>query len=156
MEQYIPKSALVAEITQKIKVLEAFVKNFDEISDKVEKAKNKIEALGDMLLFIETLEVKEVDLETEINKYISDYFFGSETIGFFAVRTYEEPNEMDMALCAKHFFELGIKSKSSYVGTPNIDDTLKEMGIDPDSKEANSFKNSYYKALDKFKKKKGI
>lgn len=63
MEEYIKKSALVAEITRKIKVLEAFVKNFDGISDKVEKAKNKIEALGDMLLFIESLEVKEVDLE---------------------------------------------------------------------------------------------
>ena len=61
----IDKDALVAEITQKIKVLEAFIKNFDGISDKVEKAKNKIEALGDVLLFIDTLEVKEVDYAPE-------------------------------------------------------------------------------------------
>ena len=59
----IDKDALVADITHKIKVLEAFVKNFDGISDKVEKAKNKIEALGDALSFIENLEVKDVDLE---------------------------------------------------------------------------------------------
>lgn len=59
MAQYISKDAVVAEITHKIKVLEAFIKNFNGISDKVEKAKNKIEALGDALLFIDTLEAKE-------------------------------------------------------------------------------------------------
>lgn len=48
------------------------------------------------------------DLEEEINKYISDNFFGSETMGFFAARTKEEPNDIDIALCAKHFFELGM------------------------------------------------
>lgn len=57
----IDKDALVAEITHKIKVLEVFVKNFNGISDKVEKAKNKIEALGDILLFVDTLEVKEIE-----------------------------------------------------------------------------------------------
>lgn len=61
MLHYIDKDALVTEITHKIKVLEAFIKNFDGISDKVEKAKNKIEALSDELLFLDTLEVKEVD-----------------------------------------------------------------------------------------------
>lgn len=66
MAQYISKDALVAEITHKIKVLEAFIKNFDGISDKVEKAKNKIDALGDVLLFINTLKVKEVELEKEM------------------------------------------------------------------------------------------
>ena len=58
----------------------------------------------------ENLEVKEVDLEKEINKYICDNFFGSETIGFYANRTKEEPNDQDIALCAKHFFELGLKA----------------------------------------------
>lgn len=53
-----------------------------------------------------TLEVKKVNLDKKINKYISDNFFGSETIGFFANRTKEEPNDQDIALCARHFFEL--------------------------------------------------
>lgn len=57
---------------------------------------------------LQYLEVKEVDIEKEINKYISDNFFGSETMGFFAARTKEEPNDIDMALCAKHFYELGL------------------------------------------------
>lgn len=63
-----------------------------------------------LVIFNDTLKVKEVDLEKEINKYISDNFFGSETIGFFANRTKEEPNDQDIALCAKHFFELGLKA----------------------------------------------
>ena len=57
----------------------------------------------------DTLEAKEVNLEEEINKYISDNFFGSQTLGFFANRTKEEPNDEDIALVAKHFFELGLK-----------------------------------------------
>lgn len=61
-----------------------------------------------ILSIIDTLEVKEIDLEKEINKYISDNFFGSETMGFFANRTKEEPNDQDIALCAKHFYELGM------------------------------------------------
>ena len=43
-----------------------------------------------------TLEVKKVNLEKKINKYISDNFFGSETIGFFANRTKEEPNDQEV------------------------------------------------------------
>ena len=61
--------------------------------------------------FLDTLEVKEVDCEREINDYISNNFFGSQTLGFFANRTKEEPNDQDIALCAKHFYELGIKTK---------------------------------------------
>ena len=58
-----------------------------------------------------TSKVKEVDLEKEINDYISNNFFGSQTLGFFANRTKEEPNDQDIALCAKHFYELGLKAK---------------------------------------------
>ena len=62
-----------------------------------------------LIILYGTLEVKNVSLEKKINKYISDNFFGSETIGFFANRTKEEPNDQDIALCARHFFELGMR-----------------------------------------------
>ena len=62
-----------------------------------------------LVILYGTLEVKKVNLDKKINKYISDNFFGSETIGFFANRTKEEPNDQDIALCAKHFFELGMR-----------------------------------------------
>ena len=87
MTQYIDKDSLVAEITHKIKVLEAFIKNFDGISDKVEKAKNKIEALGDALLFIENLEVKDPyeqcvqydSIKTGIQAHAETYSFNIES-----------------------------------------------------------------------------
>ena len=72
----------------------------------------KADAYRDVLVILYgTLEVKKVNLDKKINKYISDNFFGSETIGFFANRTKEEPNDQDIALCAKHFFELGLKAQ---------------------------------------------
>lgn len=104
MTQYIDKSALVAEI-ERLK------------SEHIKHTRNKFCAewscgvLDNILSFINTLEVKGVDLEREINKYISDNFFGSETIGFFANRTKEEPNDQDIALCAKHFFDLGLRAQ---------------------------------------------
>lgn len=61
--------------------------------------------------FLDTLEVKDINLEKEINDYISNNFFGSQTVGFFAKRTKEEPNDQDIALCAEYFFELGLKTK---------------------------------------------
>ena len=105
MVQYVDKSALVAEIK----------KRFDEYSSSILKhydacKEAKAQELGKILIILDTLDVKEVGLEKEINKYISDNFFGSETMGFFANRTEEEPNDQDIALCAKHFFELGIKA----------------------------------------------
>lgn len=104
MTQYIDKSALVAEI-ERLK------------SEHIKHTRNKFCAewscgvLDNILSFINTLEVKGVDLEREINKYISDNFFGSETIGFFANKTKEEPNDQDIALCAKHFFDLGLRAQ---------------------------------------------
>lgn len=104
MTQYINKSALVAEI-ERLK------------SEHIKHTRNKFCAewscgvLDNILSFINTLEVKEAVLEKEINKYISDNFFGSETICFFANRTKEEPNDQDIALCAKHFFDLGLRAQ---------------------------------------------
>lgn len=75
------------------------------------KAEAEFCILSDLENFIDTLEDKDIDLEKEINDYISNNFFGSQTLGFFANRTKEEPNDQDIALCAKHFFELGLKAK---------------------------------------------
>ena len=56
-------------------------------------------------------EEKEVDFEKEINEYISVNFHGSQTQGFFANRTLEEPNWEDIAICAKYYYELGLNSR---------------------------------------------
>ena len=133
MAQYIDKAAVVAEIERRVKSLNKDM-DFNYLQIK------ELEAL---LSSLNTLEVKEVNLEKSISDWLSEGLPNDE-------------EEIDyIKETAKHFFELGIKSKSSYIGIPNIDDTLKEMGIDPDSKSAESFKEFYYMALEKFKAQKG-
>ena len=48
-----------------------------------------------------------------------------------------------------------IEVKEVDIAIPNIDDLFKEDGIDPNSKTAKIFKESYYMALERFKEKKG-
>ena len=48
-----------------------------------------------------------------------------------------------------------LEVKEVGISIPNIDDTLKEEGLDPDSKEAKVFKEGYYMALEKLKAQKG-
>jgi hypothetical protein len=91
---------------------------------------------------LDTLEVKERDLNEEIESYFK---------GFGKFPSVGIDDCIDIA---KHFFEFGLKSKSSYVGIPNIDNTLKEMGVDPDSKDIKIFKESFYEALENLKKRK--
>ena len=108
----IDKDKIVTEIKRRV---EAIRKAFNEpgILSGVDRtyANAQYDAFKSLLTFLDTIETKEVDLEKEINDYISNNFFGSQTLGFFANRTKEEPNDQDIALCAKHFYELGIKAK---------------------------------------------
>jgi hypothetical protein len=96
MEQYISKSALVAEIKERI---ETYNKGYANGDDR------RANALEVLLNDIDTLEVKEVDLEKELS--YEDY------IGFFN----EHPDFPDnwgfdeAWIFAKHFFELGLKAK---------------------------------------------
>ena len=87
MTHYIDKDATVAEINRLIA----------ELVEKGEGTmfeKGRISAFEDAKLFLDTLEVKEVDLEKEINR-IDD-----------SVPCRKE----DIEYIAKHFFELGIKA----------------------------------------------
>lgn len=107
MTQYIDKAAVVAEIERQQRKL-CLLSQLDNVELRRDAAiQNGV--YYSFLSFINTLEVKEVDLEKEIGTYISDNFFGSQTLGFFSNRTKEEPNDRDIVLCAKHFFELGLK-----------------------------------------------
>ena len=106
MAQYINKTDVMSEI-KRIKKNKKLKQDWHF----VEFDGGYLSALDDIKVFLDTLEVKEVDLEKEINNYISNNFFGSETVGFYANRTKEEPNDQDIALCAKHFFELGFKAQ---------------------------------------------
>jgi uncharacterized protein YbaR (Trm112 family) len=84
MAQYIEKSALLAEIDR-------LVNNYD-------KALDYEAALEDVLDFIDTLEVKEVDLNEEIELVKGDY------------EQVDVAWNNDFDYIAKHFFELGLRS----------------------------------------------
>ena len=85
MTQYINKADIVAEINR---VLDSYDPN---------QITSGRYALIDLRNFLETLEVKEVNLKKEINKYIKDNICG------YLLPGVEET--------AKHFFELGLKAQ---------------------------------------------
>ncbi len=92
MEQYINKAALVAEIDRELESISNASTNF-ALGRKME--------LANILSFLDTLEVKEVDINKEISQFI-DTNFEKDTIG----------HKLSLRRVAKHFFELGLKAQS--------------------------------------------
>ena len=85
MAQYIDKSALVAEIERR---RNEFINSL---------MTEQVHTLSDILDFIDTLEVKEVDINKEISQFI-DANFEKAKIG----------HKLSLRRTAKHFFELGL------------------------------------------------
>ena len=97
MTQYIDKDAVVAEIERQQRRLDTVGQ-----TNELELRKNAAIQNGvycSLLSFINTLEVKEVDLEKEFNNY---------TKNILACDVQFEPFT-HLYNCAKHFFELGLK-----------------------------------------------
>jgi hypothetical protein len=93
MEQYIPKSTLVAEIEKRINEI-----NLDSIEDwryRLQRERD-IGVMKNILSLINTLEVKEADLNEEIEKCLKRH-------NMLAI------GKKDFTDIAKHFFELGLK-----------------------------------------------
>ena len=95
----IDKDALIAEIER---LLAFYLKEMEDNKEDpwaMDIAKRDI--LQEILSFLETLEVKEVDLEKEYEKFVvDDPIFGN----------FITNDTMGMKL-AKHFFELGLKHR---------------------------------------------
>ena len=91
MEQYISKSALVAEIE---KLMNRYDSEYDEDSTEVKAAKGNV--CHEILCAINSLEVKEVDLDKSLTGFMGRYAY--ENGG-------EYPSAIDIA---KQFFELGL------------------------------------------------
>jgi hypothetical protein len=87
----IDKDALVAEI-ERLKA-DALQKKSQCKRSGLERMVHQISAYNKMLAFISTLEVKEVDLKKEYEKY------------------YEQERYIQTFKLAKHFFELGLKAQ---------------------------------------------
>ena len=97
MAQYIDKADLVAEI-----------KKHQAIWDGIDGdyCKGESDAYSDMLSFIDTLEVKEVDIEKEIDD--AEKRFGDiDEMGGYRILIFED----EFRDILRHFFELGLKVK---------------------------------------------
>ena len=105
------------------------------------KGTEKILVLKHIISLVNTLEVKDVDLEKEFESFL-DNIEG-------VPRMWHSDEQIVWAKdIAKHFFKLGLSIAQPHITMPNIDDILKEGGVEPNSKVAKMFKESYYKALD--------
>lgn len=100
MTQYINKADVVAEIESKKKYAQTLGDN--AINSSMQQFYDGMkQGCVDILFFLGTLEVKEVDLEKEFDNYTKD---------ILACDVQFEPFT-HLYNCAKHFFELGLKSK---------------------------------------------
>ena len=93
MAQYIDKAALVVEIQRLIRKNELYL--IDNVSGAVRFQKTgAYSVLNSLLSFIDTLEVKEVDLDTNFGVCWGEYCDCGGNINDYKI--------------AKHFFELGL------------------------------------------------
>lgn len=103
MAQYIDKNVLIAEIKRR---RDLHFKNY--VEKGFESSEGKYDEDKHILSFINTLEVKKVDLEKEIK----DYFNGwTEDEYNGAACHYQYVNLQDCKSIAKYFFELGLKAQ---------------------------------------------
>lgn len=113
MKQYIDKNALLA----RIKKLKMDIGNiFNEYDEGFWEG--RVTAFDDVICSLNTLEVKEVDLEKEIKNridnlsnlycYMEDLFNGNEEEGVYPI---PENVKNELFEFAKYFFELGIKGQ---------------------------------------------
>jgi len=154
MTKYIDKDALVAEIEKRLDELWDLLPNAsDVVKDNYTKEEanitGKYTALESFEKFINTLEVKEVNLEKEFNNFLDNI----EDVP----RMWHSDEQIEWGKdIARHFFELGLNTQQNInIDITNIDKIIEENGVDPNSKEAKMFKESYYIALERLKVQKG-
>lgn len=102
----IDKDALVAEIEKETKTLKQEIPSCENKEHK----KGKLFGLHRVLYLIDTLEVKEVDLDEEITHYFKGW--GDNEIHCFAMM--QDGTSVGIDECidiAKYFFELGLKAQ---------------------------------------------
>lgn len=98
----IDKSAIVAEIERRIKDDEMVMDHDAQITGHLSRELN---TLYELLSFIRTLEMKEVDLEKEIQQHIND------CLNIKFPTTDIKMISKDVEYTARKFFELGLKAQ---------------------------------------------
>ena len=113
MAQYIDKAAIVAEIKRRIsnhnKELQ-HASDEDFVSSWASDEESQKLALTALIPFLNTLEVKEVDLEKEVRNFLNDNYTSVEEPDEFLTTTMQID---DMTKFAEHFFILGLNGNNS-------------------------------------------
>lgn len=102
MEQYIPKNALVAEIEN---YKNSVGEDGEHCSLVVGRHKGQKMASEHFLSFLDTLEVKDVDIEKELESWRHNHFHGKRD----KAASGEYLERISQLALAIHFFELGLK-----------------------------------------------
>ena len=113
MAQYIDKDALIAEADRRLDELYNLLPDASKVENgtiTISEACNtgKYTALESFKDYVDTLEVKEVDLEKELESWRHNHFHGrrdKEASGEY----FERVSQLDLA---KHFFELGLQART--------------------------------------------
>ena len=101
--ELIDKAAVVAEIERrKHKLLDNIM--FERDKEWVVRTAHQ---LNRIILFLDTLEVKEVDLEEEINRFGDSCAKHKNERGGNVIWS----NKLEVEVLARHFFELGLKAQ---------------------------------------------
>ena len=134
MTEYISKSALVAEIEKRTDELYSLLPNASKVENgmiTISEACNtgKYTALESFKDYVDTLEVKEVDLKEEIDKIWKPRFslgWDDKSLLSISYKGFE--------VVAKHFFELGLQARTdkelveeAYSHLDSIKDTADRM-----------------------------
>lgn len=117
MEQYISKSAVVAEIEKIIADETESIKSFEHGKNvsEVQRSNARIGVLTHLCSLLDTLETKEVDLESLVEDFCYEYDNRKEKWYELCPndrKLLSNPTLANFAMSiAKHFYELGLKAK---------------------------------------------
>jgi len=127
MAQYIDKSAVVSEIEKEIKEYATAFSNMDFKSYEAGLiAKGKYRMSQEVLSFLNTLEVKDVDLEKEIGLFTTKELLKkrNHSTGVYHF------TQNDIDNIAKHFFELGLGVQTPvFIYKPSPQNLASELGL---------------------------
>lgn len=110
MEQYISKSALIAEIERIDKSI-----GCDRFLSEYEKGCNqgKEEVCDTLRNFLDTLEVKEVDIRSEVSNWWNSHYAGVKQGYTFEGYSGHYMDNSTIVNLAQYFYGLGLKSQQS-------------------------------------------
>lgn len=101
-----------------------------------------------------TLEVKEVDLDREIDDYINEHFSECDDGVLISDANSKELALLDITPLAKHFFELGLSSQLSWQDVKRLAE-IGETFMNSEESDNLSEEEYYTEILNKFKAQKG-